>query len=100
MFGVWMGHGVRVYQFAPEFVTVAFTGSVPIAAMADEARRFYGVQFHPEVTHTLKGAQMIERFVREICGCEALWEPGNIITDSIARVREQVGSDRVLLGLS
>nr|MBO2489389.1 GMP synthase (glutamine-hydrolyzing) [Gammaproteobacteria bacterium] len=100
MFDVWMSHGDRVDQLPPGFVTVAFTGSVPIAAMADEARRFYGVQFHPEVTHTLKGAQMIERFVREICGCEALWEPGNIITDSIARVREQVGSDRVLLGLS
>ena len=68
--------------------------------MADETRRFYGVQFHPEVTHTLQGARMLERFVREICGCEARWEPGNIIADAIARVREQVGGDRVLLGLS
>jgi GMP synthase (glutamine-hydrolysing) len=68
--------------------------------MADETRRFYAVQFHPEVTHTLQGARIVERFVREICGCEARWEPGNIIADAVARVREQVGSDRVLLGLS
>jgi GMP synthase (glutamine-hydrolysing) len=68
--------------------------------MADEARGFYGVQFHPEVTHTRQGQAIISRFVHEICGCRALWTPANIITDSIARLRAQVGSDRVLLGLS
>src|SRR5690606_39726245 len=73
---------------------------ISVAAMADESRHYYAVQFHPEVTHTRKGTQMLERFVREICGCEARWEPGNIIADSIARIREQVGSDRVLLGRS
>ena len=68
--------------------------------MADERRRFYGVQFHPEVTHTRQGAAILERFVREICGCEARWTAGNIIEDLIARVRAQVGDERVLLGLS
>jgi GMP synthase (glutamine-hydrolysing) len=79
---------------------MASTDACPIAGMADEARHFYGVQFHPEVTHTLKGMQMLERFVREICGCEARWDAGHIIADSIARVREQVGQECVLLGLS
>jgi GMP synthase (glutamine-hydrolysing) len=97
---VWMSHGDRVEELPDGFVATAFTNSVPLAAMADESRHFYGVQFHPEVTHTLQGAQLLERFVREICGCEARWSPGNIIADSIARVREQVGSDHVLLGLS
>jgi GMP synthase (glutamine-hydrolysing) len=97
---VWMSHGDRVDALPDGFVPVAATASAPLAAMADESRRMYGVQFHPEVTHTLQGALMIERFVREICGCEARWEPGNIIADAIVRVREQVGSDRVLLGLS
>jgi GMP synthase (glutamine-hydrolysing) len=97
---VWMSHGDRVDALPDGFVPVASTASAPLAAMADESRRMYGVQFHPEVTHTLQGALMIERFVREICGCEARWEPGNIIADAIVRVREQVGSDRVLLGLS
>jgi GMP synthase (glutamine-hydrolysing) len=97
---VWMSHGDRVDQLPPGFVAVGFTNSVPLAAMADESRHYYAVQFHPEVTHTLQGEKILERFVREICGCEARWSPGNIITDSIARVREQVGADRVLLGLS
>jgi GMP synthase (glutamine-hydrolysing) len=97
---VWMSHGDRVEQLPPGFVCVGFSGNAPLAAMADEARGFYGVQFHPEVTHTLQGTRLLERFVREICGCEARWEPGNIIADSIARVREQVGRDCVLLGLS
>jgi GMP synthase (glutamine-hydrolysing) len=97
---VWMSHGDRVDQLPSGFVAVGFTSSVPLAAMADESRRYYGVQFHPEVTHTLQGTRILERFVREICGCEARWDAGNIIADSIARVREQVGRDRVLLGLS
>ncbi len=68
--------------------------------MADEARHYYGVQFHPEVTHTRQGTRILSRFVHDICGCAALWTPGNIIDDSLAAIREQVGSDEVLLGLS
>jgi GMP synthase (glutamine-hydrolysing) len=97
---VWMSHGDRVDQLPPGFVATGFTKNVPLAAMTDETRRFYGVQFHPEVTHTLQGLKILERFVREICGCEARWQPGNIITDSIVRVRELVGREKVLLGLS
>ena len=100
LFDVWMSHGDRVDELPPGFVAVGFTSSVPLAAMADESRRFYGVQFHPEVTHTLQGEKLLERFVRGICACEARWDAGNIIADSIARVREQVGADHVLLGLS
>src|SRR5215510_3988789 len=97
---VWMSHGDHVDALPPGFTAEASTAAIPLAAMADEKRKFYGVQFHPEVTHTLQGRAILERFVREICGCEALWDAGNIIADSIARVREQVGSGRVLLGLS
>jgi len=97
---VWMSHGDRVDRLPAGFVPVGSSPNAPVAAMADEARGYFAVQFHPEVTHTLQGARLIERFVREICACEARWEPGNIIADAIARVREQVGSDRVLLGLS
>jgi GMP synthase (glutamine-hydrolysing) len=97
---VWMSHGDKVDELPPGFVAVGFTNSVPLAAMADESRHYYAVQFHPEVTHTLQGEKILERFVREICGCEARWSSGNIISDSIARVREQVGRDNVLLGLS
>jgi GMP synthase (glutamine-hydrolysing) len=97
---VWMSHGDRVETLPPGFVPVAQTAGAPLAAMADETRRFYGVQFHPEVTHTRQGAALLERFVREICGCEAHWTAGNIIQDLTARVRAQVGTGRVLLGLS
>ena len=97
---VWMSHGDRVDQLPDGFVATAFTNNVPLAAMADERRSYYGVQFHPEVTHTLQGTQLLERFVREICGCEARWSADNIIADSIARIREQVGKDHVLLALS
>lgn len=100
LFDVWMSHGDRVEELPDGFVAVAYTNNVPLAAMADESRQYYGVQFHPEVTHTLQGTNILERFVREICGCEARWDAGNIIADSIARVREQVGQDHVLLGLS
>jgi GMP synthase (glutamine-hydrolysing) len=97
---VWMSHGDSVTQLPSGFVGIGHTASVPLAAMADESRHFYAVQFHPEVTHTLQGARILERFVREICECEARWDASNIIADSITRVREQVGNDRVLLGLS
>ena len=97
---VWMSHGDRVAEIPEGFKVIAETDNAPVAGMADEARRFYGIQFHPEVTHTRQGERIISRFVHEICGCESLWNPGNIIEDMINRVREQVGSDEVLLGLS
>jgi GMP synthase (glutamine-hydrolysing) len=97
---VWMSHGDRVESLPPGFTAVAQSANAPLAAMVDEARRFYAVQFHPEVTHTLQGKELLERFVREICGCEPLWSVGNIIDDAIARVRAQVGKGKVLLGLS
>jgi GMP synthase (glutamine-hydrolysing) len=97
---VWMSHGDRVELLPTGFIAVATTSDAPVAAMADERRRFYGVQFHPEVTHTPQGAALLERFVREICGCDALWTAGNIIEQLGERVRSQVGSGRVLLGLS
>ncbi len=98
--GVWMSHGDRVTLTPPGFKTTARTESVAIAAMADEMRHWYGVQFHPEVTHTKSGAAMLERFVVDICGCKTLWTAANIVEDQIARVRAQVGDDHVLLGLS
>lgn len=100
MLDVWMSHGDRVAQLPEGFKVIASTESAPIAGMADEARRFYGVQFHPEVTHTTQGQRIIERFLIDICGCECLWTSANIVEDSINAIREQVGSDEVLLGLS
>ena len=97
---VWMSHGDRVEELPPGFIASASTNTIPLAAMGDERRRFYGVQFHPEVTHTAQGMRLLERFGREICGCDALWSTGNIIEDAIERVREQVGKGKVLLGLS
>jgi len=97
---VWMSHGDQVNAMPPGFVLMASTDSCPIAGMADEARAFYGVQFHPEVTHTRQGMRIINRFVHDICGCAALWTPDQIIDDAIRTVREKVGSDEVLLGLS
>ena len=97
---VWMSHGDRVTGVPEGFRVTARTGSVPIIAMADDARRWYGVQFHPEVTHTRSGEQMLERFAVELCGCARLWTAANIIEDQIERVRAQVGDDHVLLGLS
>jgi GMP synthase (glutamine-hydrolysing) len=97
---VWMSHGDRVAALPSGFTVSATTASIPFAAMADEQRRFYGVQFHPEVTHTAQGARLLERFVREISGCDALWSTGNIIEDAVERVRSQVGDGKVLLGLS
>jgi GMP synthase (glutamine-hydrolysing) len=97
---VWMSHGDHVDAIPDGFAVTAATDAIPIAGMADERRRFYGVQFHPEVTHTRQGAKLLERFVREICGCRALWSVGNIIDDAIARVHAAVGEGKVLLGLS
>lgn len=97
---VWMSHGDKVTVVPPGFELIAATSSAPIAAMCDESRSFYGIQFHPEVTHTLQGEKLLSRFVKEICGCEALWTSQSIIDDAIASVREKVGSDNVLLGLS
>ncbi|SBV36238.1 GMP synthetase (glutamine aminotransferase) [uncultured Stenotrophomonas sp.] len=97
---VWMSHGDHVAQVPPGFVVTAVTDRIPVAAMANEDKRWYGVQFHPEVTHTRQGAALLKRFVTEICGCATLWTAANIIDDQIARVREQVGSDEVILGLS
>ncbi len=100
MLDVWMSHGDRVIEIPPGFKVIATTDNAPVAGMADESRHFYGLQFHPEVTHTRQGERIINRFVHEICGCDALWTPGNIIEDSITQIRQQVGDDQVLLGLS
>ena len=97
---VWMSHGDRVDELPPGFAPIASTDNAPLAGMADRARHFYGLQFHPEVTHTDQGQHIIERFVLDICGCQADWNPGNIVARDIVQVREQVGSDKVLLGLS
>ncbi|MDQ5910272.1 MAG: hypothetical protein QG599_2368 [Pseudomonadota bacterium] len=97
---VWMSHGDRVTALPPGFIRIASTETCPIAGMANEEQRWYGVQFHPEVTHTRQGERILRRFVLDICGCEPLWTTGNIIEDSIAAVRSQVGDDEVLLGLS
>ena len=97
---VWMSHGDRVTRLPEGFKAIASTDNAPLAGMADEARDYYGVQFHPEVTHTHQGTRILSRFVHDICGCSALWTAGNIIEDSIAHIRAQVGTDEVLLGLS
>lgn len=97
---VWMSHGDRVTAVPPGFHITATTESLPIAGMADEARRYYGVQFHPEVTHTKRGTELLRRFVVDLCGCATLWTAAHIIEDAVQRVRAQVGKDKVLLGLS
>jgi GMP synthase (glutamine-hydrolysing) len=97
---VWMSHGDHVVAAPPGFSVIAASDNAPLAAIADESRRLYGLQFHPEVTHTLQGGEILRRFVREIAGCAATWATRSIIDDSVARIREQVGSDQVLLGLS
>jgi GMP synthase (glutamine-hydrolysing) len=97
---VWMSHGDRVTRVPPGFKVIAASDNAPLAAMSDESRQLYALQFHPEVTHTLQGGEILRRFVRDIARCEAKWATGSIIEDSIARIRAQVGGDRVLLGLS
>ena len=97
---VWMSHGDRVESLPAGFSVIAETANAPLAGIADESRGFYGLQFHPEVTHTHQGGRILERFIHDICGCGRLWTPDNIIADSISAVRAQVGQDQVLLGLS
>ncbi len=97
---VWMSHGDRVEVLPPGFRATASSHNAPLAAMEDPLRRYYAVQFHPEVTHTRQGTRLLERFVREFCACDALWDAGHIARDLIDRVRDQVGPERVLLGLS
>ncbi|HHE3507278.1 TPA: glutamine-hydrolyzing GMP synthase [Pasteurella multocida] len=97
---VWMSHGDKVTRLPDNFQVTAMTSTCPIAAMSDERRRFYGVQFHPEVTHTKSGLELLTNFVVKICGCERNWTPENIIEDAVARLKAQVGDDEVILGLS
>ncbi len=97
---VWMSHGDHVVELPANFKVIASTDNAPIAGMADESRHFYGLQFHPEVTHTRQGARILERFVLDICACEALWTPANIVEDSIKKIRAKVGNDEILLALS
>ena len=97
---VWMSHGDQVATLPPGFNRIASTTTAPMAGMADEERNFYALQFHPEVTHTRQGGRILERFLRDIAGCEALWTTRNIIEDSIRAIRDQVGSEEVILGLS
>ncbi len=97
---VWMSHGDRVVQLPDGFKLIASTPDLPNAGMADESRHYYGLQFHPETTHTPQGPRIYGRFIHEICGCGNAWKPDNIVDDAIARVRAQVGSGKVLLGLS
>jgi GMP synthase (glutamine-hydrolysing) len=100
MLKVWMSHGDRVAELPPGFRLMASTDSCPIAGMADEERRFYGVQFHPEVTHTPQGQAILTRFVREICGCRGDWNMPDYVSEAVARIREQVADEEVILGLS
>lgn len=97
---VWMSHGDRVEALPDGFDIVGVSENAPIAAMASKAKNCFGIQFHPEVTHTLQGAQIIERFVLKVCGCDGLWTPANIIDSTIDHIRKQVGTDEVLLALS
>ena len=100
MLKVWMSHGDKVVDMPPGFSVMASTPSCPIAGMADEARGYYALQFHPEVTHTVQGAAMLRRFVLDICGTSPDWIMGDYVTEAVARIREQVGDQEVILGLS
>jgi len=97
---VWMSHGDKVVEMPPGFKLMASTEACPIAGMADEDRRLYGVQFHPEVTHTRQGKKLLQRFVHEICGCRGDWRMPDYVAEAVARIRELVGSEEVVLGLS
>ncbi len=100
MLKVWMSHGDKVTELPSGFKLMASTDSCPIAGFADEARDFYGVQFHPEVTHTVQGRAMLNRFVLDICQASPDWVMGNYVEEAVARIREQVGTEEVILGLS
>ena len=100
MLKVWMSHGDKVTQLPEGFKVMASTPACPIAGMADEARRFYAVQFHPEVTHTVQGQALLNRFVLNICGARPDWVMGNYIAEAVAKIRDQVGDEEVILGLS
>ena len=97
---VWMSHGDRVTALPPGFELAASSANAPIAAMADPRRGLFGVQFHPEVTHTQRGGELLRRFVCDIAGCERTWTAAGIIDHAVAAIREQVGEDRVIVGLS
>jgi GMP synthase (glutamine-hydrolysing) len=97
---VWMSHGDKVTELPPGFKVIASNDTTPIAAMADEERKFYAVQFHPEVTHTKQGDAMLRRFVLDICGTRPDWIMGDYIEEAVAKIREQVGDEEVILGLS
>ncbi len=100
MLKVWMSHGDKVTSMPEGFKLMCSTASCPIAGMADEARRFYAVQFHPEVTHTVQGKAMLERFVKDICNCSPDWVMGDYVDEAVAEIRKQVGDEEVILGLS
>ncbi|MEN3373772.1 glutamine-hydrolyzing GMP synthase [Dechloromonas sp. ZS-1] len=100
MLKVWMSHGDSVMELPPGFIKMASTPSCPIAGMADESRKFYAVQFHPEVTHTKQGRALLERFVHGICGCGTDWVMGDYIAEAVEAIRKQVGDEEVILGLS
>ncbi len=100
LLNVWMSHGDKVTELPPNFKLMASTPSCPIAGMADETRGFYAVQFHPEVTHTKKGKEILARFVRDICGCKGDWSMPSFVDEAIEKIRAQVGTDEVILGLS
>ena len=100
MLKVWMSHGDKVTALPPGFKLMASTPSCPIAGMANEDKGYYAVQFHPEVTHTLQGQAMLTRFVREIAGCRGDWIMGDYIAEAVQKIREQVGDEEVILGLS
>ncbi|MGF6753992.1 glutamine-hydrolyzing GMP synthase [Paraburkholderia sp. GAS42] len=100
MLKVWMSHGDKVLEMPPGFKLMASTESCPVAAMADEVRHFYGLQWHPEVTHTVQGRAMLERFVLGICGAKPDWEMGHYVDEAVEKIREQVGNEHVILGLS
>ena len=100
MLNVWMSHGDKVTEMPPGFKLMASTDSCPVAGMADEARRFYALQFHPEVTHTKQGAAILQRFVLQICGTRPDWVMGDYITEAVEKIRAQVGNEEVILGLS
>jgi GMP synthase (glutamine-hydrolysing) len=97
---VWMSHGDRVEELPEGFKIIASTEHAPIAGIADESRKFYGLQFHPEVTHTKQGQAILQRFLHDIASCHSLWTTENIVEDAIAQVKEQVGNEKVLLALS